>query len=82
MTETYDKRTNKEAILLKAVIAAVKGELSSLTTAEECRDEIAIHGFKKFVGTHVDWAEQKEGIEYWLKIYEDIPDSTMKKEIV
>lgn len=82
MAEVYDNRMNKEQILLKAVIAAVKSSFSSYTTAEECRDCIAKHGFQYFVGAHVHWEKQPEGAQYWNDVYDDIPANAMKKEIV
>lgn len=82
MAEIYDNRMNKEQILLKAVIASVKGNFSNFTTAKECRNWIARHGLKSFVGSHVHWSKQPEGEEYWNDVYNDIPENAMKKEIV
>lgn len=82
MAKIYDKRTNKEAILLKAVIAAVKGSFSSFLTAQECRNWIVRYGLKSFVGTHVHWNKQPEGEQYWSDVFDDIPANAMKKEIV
>ena len=81
MTEVYDNRMNKEQLLLRAVIAAVKGSFSKFTTAEECRDFIAKNGLKQFVGKHILWTEQKEGHLYWENVYSDIPFSAMKRSM-